>query len=221
MRLIVLLFIPVLLLVIAAPLLWNLSQRQEDTSSSVLHYALTNDEIASLATDAGYSATGDKVTSVLLVVTPEGEIQLSQVALITVDDTQSAAKLLEIDSSVQVACDGQTETLATTYQSSGAQGVAHVVAYAGMLSVDNIVEMDASSWDIISSAVAAGSDSLAVDISQLLEGIKENDMSVSTMREVLTRALKYGFSAESIAQIPSTGGALDAAQIGILAGSIK
>lgn len=221
MRLVVLLFIPVLLLAIAAPLLWNLSQQNKDASVSVTHYTLSNDEIASLADAAGYSATGNEVTSILLVVTPKEEEQLSNIALITVDDTESSAKLIEINPSEQVACDGQTESLEDTYVSSGSQGVAYAVAHAGLLSVDHIVEMDDSGWDILRGAVEAGSDSLSVDVTQLLEGIKENDMSVSTIREVLTRALDYGFSAKNIVQVSSTDGLLDAAQIGIFAGSVQ
>lgn len=229
MRVIIALFVPVVVLAIALPLLWNVTDQgeSENENTSAIHYMLSKDQLSAEAADAGYTATGDDVTTILLAVTPQEESQLSKVALISVNDTQSAAKLLEIDPTAQVACDNLTESLNDTYQSSGAQGVAYVVAHAGFLSVDHIVEMDSSSWDIVRNAVEQGSDSLAVDIAQLLEGIKENDMSVRTIREVLTRATTYGFSAGSIVQVPakeaSSDGTtqLDAPQIGILAGSIK
>lgn len=224
-RLVVLLFIPVVLLAVALPLLWNVSQQNAESDASGAHYTLTGDEIAALAKSAGHTATGDSVTSILLLVKPEGEAQLSRVALITVDDTQGFAKLLEVDPAAQVSGDGFAETLNDAYASSGTQGVAYAVAHAGIISVDHIVEMDTSSWEIVRGAVEAGSDSLAVDIAQLLEGIKENDMSVRTIRELLTRATSYGFSAESIVEIPVTGGAsqqvLAQEQIGLSAGTIS
>lgn len=215
MRVLLAIVVPVVVFVIAWPVLWNLSQQSDSgQDASAIHYMLSVDELAAFAADAGYAATGDDVTSVLLEVSPKGESKLSQVALITVDDTQSSAKLLEINPDVPVACDNLTESLNDTYTSSGSEGVAYVVAHAGLISVDHIVEMDEDSWQIIESAVKQGSESLSVDIAKLLEGIIENDMSVRTIREVLSRATSYGFSAESIVQVS------DPAQIGLLAGTI-
>lgn len=219
--------IPVVVLAIALPLLWNLSQRGGEAAPSE-DCVLSAEDITSLATAAGYEPTGDEVTSILLSVTSDEN--LSSVNIVVLNTTQQFAKLLEIDPAAQVDVDGVTQSLTSYYDDSGTAGIAAAIARAGIISIDHAVEMDGDSWSVFLEAVNQGSSDISVDLDRLLEGIKANDMSVRTLRGAFTQATKYGFSAASIVQIPTvqatdgTGNLylkLSETQIGLEAGTIR
>lgn len=225
-RVLIAIFVPMVALAIALPLLWNVSQQGESQGTGSLDYVLSADQISSLADTAGYEATGDEVTSILLLVTSDGSAtsdtstasetassdslnastsaeNLASAHIVVLNNTQKFAKLLEIDSFAQVLVGSDTQALSSYYADSGSEGIAAAIAQAGIISIDHTVEMDNQSWSVFLEAVNQGSNDISVDLEQLLSGIKANDMSVRTLREAFSQATDYGFSAASIVQIPT------------------
>lgn len=227
-RVLIAIFVPIVVFAIAMPLLWNFSQQSTTQDAGFLDYTLTSDQIGSLAEAAGYEATSDEVTSILILVTSDNTLDAANIVVL--NNTQKFAKLLEIDPSAQVTVDGNTQVLSSYYTDSASESIAAAIAQAGIISIDHTVEMDNQSWSVFLEAVNQGSNDISVDLEQLLSGIKANDMSVRTLREAFSQAVDYGFSAASIVQIPTvqatdgTGNSylrLDQTQIGLEAGTIK
>ena len=190
--------------------LWRLANENtalgdKDLATAVSAATPTTETQVQLGSDIGYVPSGDTLTTVLFVVTPDNSTgKLSSLYLAVLNETQGTSTLVQIPADARLRSDSATSSLAAIYASNGSATLASTLASECGVPVSHLAVMDESGWNAFMTVASQGTSALASKATELAGGITKSDMDTVTLLDLAKRAVSAGLSSDSMAEVNTT-----------------
>lgn len=185
--------------------LWRLANKNtalgdKDLASAVSASTGSADTVAELGTSVGYVPTGDSLTTVLFVVTPDKNTgSLADLYLAVLNETKQTSQLVQVPVDARLQANGQTNSMATIYASGASASLAATISTVCGIPVSHVVVMSQSGWNAFADVAGQGASALAEQSDELVRGIVKSDLDTGGLLDLAKRALDTGLTKDAVA----------------------